>query len=60
MISALKETYEIKLIIGKGGMSTVYLAEHKRLHTLWGRQGSYKESFFSRRLSCGIKNAQKA
>ena len=35
MISALKETYEIKSIIGKGGMSTVYLAEHKRLHTLW-------------------------
>jgi len=35
MISALNETYEIKSIIGKGGMSTVYLAEHKRLHTLW-------------------------
>lgn len=35
MIAALNETYEIKSIIGKGGMSTVYLAEHKRLHTLW-------------------------
>lgn len=35
MIEALNETYEIKSIIGKGGMSTVYLAEHKRLHTLW-------------------------
>ena len=29
------DTYEIKNVIGKGGMSTVYLAEHKRLHTLW-------------------------
>lgn len=35
MIAELNETYEIKSILGKGGMSTVYLAEHKRLHTLW-------------------------
>lgn len=29
------DTYEIKSQIGKGGMSTVYLAEHVRLHTRW-------------------------
>lgn len=35
MTSVFNETYEIKSVIGKGGMSTVYLAEHKRLHTCW-------------------------
>lgn len=35
MTTSFHDTYEIKSIIGKGGMSTVYLAEHKRLHTRW-------------------------
>lgn len=35
MITTFNDTYEIKSLIGKGGMSTVYLAEHKRLHTRW-------------------------
>ena len=35
MTTSFHDTYEIKGIIGKGGMSTVYLAEHKRLHTRW-------------------------
>lgn len=35
MNTTFNDTYEIKSIIGKGGMSTVYLAEHKRLHTRW-------------------------
>lgn len=34
-MTPFNDTYEIKSIIGKGGMSTVYLAEHKRLHTRW-------------------------
>lgn len=33
MTTIFNDTYEIKSMIGKGGMSTVYLAEHKRLHT---------------------------
>lgn len=34
-MTTFNDTYEIKSLIGKGGMSTVYLAEHKRLHTRW-------------------------
>lgn len=35
MLLTFNDTYEIKSVIGKGGMSTVYLADHKRLHTRW-------------------------
>lgn len=35
MLATFNDTYEIESVIGKGGMSTVYLAEHKRLHTRW-------------------------
>lgn len=35
MVTTFNDTYEIKHQIGKGGMSTVYLAEHTRLHTKW-------------------------
>lgn len=35
MTSAFNDTYDIKSLIGQGGMSKVYLAEHKRLHTRW-------------------------
>lgn len=35
MTTTFGDTYEIKALIGRGGMSTVYLAEHKRLHTRW-------------------------
>ena len=33
--TVFNDTYELKSLIGTGGMSTVYLAEHKRLHTRW-------------------------
>ena len=29
------DTYELISVLGEGGSSTVYLAEHKRLHTKW-------------------------
>ena len=35
MTTTFNDTYEIKSLIGRGGMSAVYLAEHKRLHTRW-------------------------
>lgn len=38
MNKTFNDTYAIKSIIGKGGMSTVYLAEHKRFHTRWALQ----------------------
>ena len=34
-MTTFNDTYELKSLIGTGGMSTVYLAEHKRLHTRW-------------------------
>ena len=34
-MTSFNDTYEIKSMLGKGGMSAVYLAEHKRLHTRW-------------------------
>ncbi len=37
------DTYEIQSLIGKGGMSAVYLAEHKRLHTRWAVKEVYKQ-----------------
>ena len=30
MTTTFNDTYEIKSLIGRGGISTVYLAEHKR------------------------------
>ncbi|MBQ2995310.1 MAG: protein kinase [Peptococcaceae bacterium] len=42
MAANFEDTYEIKSLIGKGGMSTVYLAEHKRLHTQWAVKEVYK------------------
>lgn len=35
MASTFNDTYEVKSLIGQGGMSTVYLIEHRRLHTRW-------------------------
>ena len=42
MNQTFNDTYEIKSLIGKGGMSAVYLAEHKRLHTRWAVKQVYK------------------
>ena len=43
MLATFNDTYEIKSVIGKGGMSTVYLAEHKRLHTRWAMKEVRKQ-----------------
>lgn len=43
MLATFNDTYEIKSIIGKGGMSTVYLVEHKRLHTRWAMKEVRKQ-----------------
>ena len=43
MATTFNDTYEIRSVIGKGGMSTVYLAEHKRLHTRWAVKEVRKE-----------------
>ena len=43
MTTTFNDTYEIQSIIGQGGMSTVYLAEHKRLHTRWAVKQVRKE-----------------
>lgn len=42
-MTTFNDTYEIKSIIGKGGMSTVYLAEHKRLYTRWAVKEVHKQ-----------------
>ena len=42
-MTTFNDTYEIKSLIGKGGMSAVYLAEHKRLHTRWAVKEVYKQ-----------------
>lgn len=43
MTEAFNSTYEIKSMIGQGGMSTVYRAEQKRLHTYWAVKEVRKE-----------------
>ena len=43
MTTTFNDTYEIRSVIGRGGMSTVYLAEHKRLHTRWAVKQVRKE-----------------
>ncbi|MEG1683881.1 MAG: protein kinase, partial [Oscillospiraceae bacterium] len=43
MDSSFQQSYEIKSLIGQGGMSKVYLAEHKRLHTRWAVKEVYKQ-----------------
>lgn len=42
-MTTFNDTYEIQSLIGKGGMSAVYLAEHKRLHTRWAVKEVYKQ-----------------
>lgn len=46
MYTVLNDTYELKSMIGKGGMSTVYLAEHIRLHTRWAVKEVRKDQSF--------------
>lgn len=43
MLPTFNDTYEIKSVIGKGGMPTVYLAEHRRLHTRWAVKEVHKQ-----------------
>ena len=42
MPTIINDTYELKSILGKGGMSNVYLAEHVRLHTRWAVKEVWK------------------
>ena len=42
-MTSFNDTYEIKYMIGRGGMSAVYLAEHKRLHTRWAVKAIRKQ-----------------
>ena len=44
MTTTFNDTYEIRSLIGRGGMSSVYLAEHKRLHTRWAVKEVSKQS----------------
>lgn len=46
MDQTFSDTYEIKSVVGRGGMSTVYRAEHKRLHTRWAVKQVAKDQNF--------------
>lgn len=43
MTTTFNDTYEIKSLIGRGGMSAVYVAEHRRLHTRWAVKQVFKQ-----------------